>query len=172
MTNTKSGRSRFRKITPAEKNREQPQVMILYSSSGVGSASSFGVVMVDSPKILFALDPVFALLSFFTSTFPPVAPNSQSTETRHPAEKEAAPSSAGQSQSAVAFRFDLHNASITVLEDDEQLNSQAIRLTIKQISLSQQESVFRVRVQMNDPEPSVYSYRLYSLSRLSNWECP
>src|ERR1700733_2642793 len=161
MTNTKPGRSRFREIIPAEKNREQPQVMILYSSSGAGPASSsFAVVTVDSPKILFALDPVFALLSFFRSAFPPVAPNSQSIETRHPAEREAANSLASQSQSAFAFRFDLHDASITVLEDDEQLNSQAIRLAIKQISLSQQASVFCVQVQSAMTEPSVHPHRL------------
>jgi len=35
-------------------------------------------------------------------------------------------------RSAFTFHFDLHNTSITVLEDDEQLNSQAIRLVVKQ----------------------------------------
>jgi vacuolar protein sorting-associated protein 13A/C len=171
MTNTKPGRSWSREIILAEKNCEQ--VMILYSSSGAGSASSsFAVVMVDSPKILFALDPVFALLSFFTSAFPPVAPNSQSIEMRHLAEREAAQSSAGQSQFAFAFRFDLHNTSITVLEDDEQLNSQAIWLAIKQISLSPQASVFHVRVQLMMTESCVRPHRLCSLSWSGNWECP
>ena len=145
MTNTKPGRSRFREIIPAEKHREQAQIMILYSSSTGPNPSSFAVVSVDSPKILFALDPVFALLSFFTSAFPP-APAPQSAETRPLSEGETvAQSSVNQRQSAFAFRFDLHNASVTVLEDDEQPNSQAIRLAIKQISLSQQASVFCVR---------------------------
>lgn len=135
MTNTRPGKSRFREVIPAEKNREQAQVMIFYSTSGGGAPASQAIVTVDSPKILFALDPTFALLSFLTSPFPP-APRQPASE--EPEQALSVPPPA--SPSTLAFRFDLYNASITVLEDDEQANSQAMRLVIQQISLVQQVS--------------------------------
>ncbi|KAF8311204.1 hypothetical protein DL93DRAFT_2229838 [Clavulina sp. PMI_390] len=148
MTNTRPGKARYREVIPPEKNREQPQVMILYTSSGASTsrATSYAVVTVDSPKILFALDPMFALLNFFMSAFPP---SETPTDDDMPAQMQpdkltmdsqtiAKPSASSPPSTAFAFRFDLHDASVTVLEDDEQVNSQAIRLSIKQISLSQQ----------------------------------
>lgn len=143
VTNTRPGRSRFREVIPAEKNREQAQVMILYSSSGSSNPSpqSYAVITVDSPKILFALDPVFALLSFFTSAFPAQPPSEVQTDDQQLDEQSITPAtSPAQPQSGFAFRFDLHDASITVLEDDEQINSQALRLSINHISISQQVS--------------------------------
>lgn len=166
VTNTRPGRSRFREVIPAEKNREQAQVMILYSSSGSSNPSpqSYAVITVDSPKILFALDPAFALLSFFTSAFPAQPPVEAQTDDQQLDEKSIAPTSPAQPQSGFAFRFDLHDASITILEDDEQINSQALRLSINHISISQQVSHSlppKIRaLTLDDFEPATAYYRI------------
>lgn len=144
MNNIRPSNSKFREIIPAEKNREQPQLSVLYTSSGAGaSPSSLAIISIASPKILLALDPTFALLGFLTSAFPPsetpappIGESSKAVSTRTgaaPAETSPSPQ-----PSTLAFRFDMHDASIIVLEDDEQINSQAIRLAIKQVSVTQQ----------------------------------
>jgi vacuolar protein sorting-associated protein 13A/C len=137
MTNTLPGPSRFREIIPAHKNRDVAQFMVLYTSSGVGgSLSSVIIVTIDSPKILFALDPMFALLAFLTSAFPsPSTPENGETMPgiTGSVERQTPPTDA-----VTAFRLDLHDVSITVLESDQQANSQAIQLSIKRVLMSQQ----------------------------------
>jgi vacuolar protein sorting-associated protein 13A/C len=137
MTNTLPGLSRFREIIPAQKNRDLAQFTVLYTSSVVGgSRSSLVLVTIDSPQILFALEPVFALLAFLASAFPS-SPASESGETAtEPAEsleRQTPPT-----VSLMAFRLDLHDVSVTVLESDQQANSHAIQLSIKQVLMSQQ----------------------------------
>ena len=137
MTNTLPGSSRFREIIPAQKNRDLAQFTVLYTSSGAGnSRSSLVLVTIDSPQILFALDPVFALLAFLTSAFPspPASENGETTaETAGSLERQTS-----STVSLMAFRLDLHDVSVTVLESDQQANSQAIQLSIKQVLMSQQ----------------------------------
>lgn len=158
MTNTRPGKSRFREVIPAEKNREQAQVMVFYSTSGAGSPpASQGIITVDSPKILFALDPTFALLSFLTSPFPPAPPEPPNGELE---QTQSGPQPAAPS--TIAFRFDLYNASITVLEDDEQANSQAMQLVIQQVSLVQQ---VRYPTILSDSQAD-------SLIQLRTFHCP
>ncbi len=55
--------------------------------------------------------------------------------------EEGKPNVAATGQAPFPFRIDLHDVSITVLEDDLDPDSQAIRLTVAQVSLSQQASV-------------------------------
>ena len=140
MTNTCPGSSRFKEIIPLQKNRTQAQVMVMYSTSGTGgNQSAFVIVTIDSPKVLFALDPVFALFAFFTSGF-----SNSSPEPSHPRETdpEEHPGFSSVSQSRLGFRVDLHDVSLTLLENDEDLNSRAITLSIKQILMSQQVGGF------------------------------
>jgi len=66
--------TQFREIIPASK-RVDNQFMIQYSQTGGTDKSSMANVAIDSPKIIFSLDPVFALLDFFTSAFPPAPEN-------------------------------------------------------------------------------------------------
>ncbi|THH01814.1 hypothetical protein EW026_g979 [Hermanssonia centrifuga] len=132
MSNTRPGNSKFREIIPAA-HHTRNQVMVLYTMSSGADKSAMAVVTVDSPQIIFAIEPIMALLEFFTSStnedrqIEDAVPNVQSDET----------ASSPQS-STLNVRFDLHDVSVSVLENDSDVESRAIRLSIKQIFLSQQ----------------------------------
>ncbi|KAG2159854.1 vacuolar protein sorting-associated protein 13 [Suillus bovinus] len=127
MSNTRPGGSKFREIIPAA-DHDRNQFMVLYTTSG---SSSMVILTVDSPHVILAIEPVIALLEFFMSAFQQDAPvdidNTSTTESQRESP-----------QSRVDFRFDMHDVSVSVLENDEDANSQALRLYIDQILLSQQ----------------------------------
>ncbi|KAF8846387.1 vacuolar protein sorting-associated protein 13 [Paxillus ammoniavirescens] len=126
MSNTRPGGSKFREIVPAAEH-ERNQFMVLYTSSGT---SALAIVTVDSPRIIFAVEPVISLLSFFTSRR---LDTTITDENDKPGVGREA-----SSHSVTDFRLELHDVSISVLENDADDHSQAIRLYINQILLSQQ----------------------------------
>ncbi|KAG6381178.1 vacuolar protein sorting-associated protein 13 [Boletus reticuloceps] len=125
MSNTRPGGSKFREIVPAA-DHERNQFMVLYSSSGT---SALVVMTVDAPHIIFAVEPVFSLLSFFTSG--PSSPKASRENHEMEIRRES-------SVPATSLRLELHDVSISVLENDSDPCSQAIRLRINQILMSQQ----------------------------------
>ena len=138
ISNTTPAPSKFREIIPAAQH-DKNQFMLLYTSTGGSERSSLAVLTVDSPHILFSLAPVFALMEFFTSSFETSDPDVDETEVPKSLEK-GNPNTIPNEQEIIQFRIDLHDVSISVLEDDLDSESQAIRLTVAQISLSQQAS--------------------------------
>ncbi|KAI0756975.1 vacuolar protein sorting-associated protein 13 [Daedaleopsis nitida] len=144
MNNTRPGNSRFREIMPAAQH-ERNQVMLLYTMSGGQNSQSLAVLTVDSPEVIFAVDPVFALLDFFTSAF--------ATQTQQSGEQAEAistqDSQPASSSSTFDFRFDLHDVSVSILEDDTVSDTQAIRLSVKQLLIlitTHLQGVFAVSV--------------------------
>jgi vacuolar protein sorting-associated protein 13A/C len=131
MSNTRPGGSKFREIVPAAEH-ERNQFMVLYTSSGT---SALAIVTVDSPRIIFAVEPVISLLSFFTSR--------RSDTTITDENDKPGVGREASSHSVTDFRLELHDVSISVLENDADDHSQAIRLYINQILLSQQVSAPR-----------------------------
>ncbi|KAG6898100.1 hypothetical protein C0992_005427 [Termitomyces sp. T32_za158] len=128
MSNTRPGNTRFREIIPAAQH-DRNQFMIFYTMSG--GTDSVLVLSVDSPKVLFAIDPVFGLLEFFTSPF-------LSKSARVEGEKVPSGSADDRRISHLNFRLDLHDLSVSVLENDLDSNCQALKLSVNQILLSQQ----------------------------------
>ena len=142
MSNTRPGNSKFREIIPAAQH-DRNQLEVLYTVSGGADRSALAVATVESPHIIFAIEPVIALLEFFGSV-------AGQTPVQDPVtERDTSPTSPS-STSALAFRFDLHDASISILEDDSDSETQAIQLTVKQILLSQQVSsqLLRDRIEL------------------------
>lgn len=133
MSNTRPANSKFREIIPAAQH-DRNQVMILYTISGGETRSALAVATVESPQIIFAIEPVIALLQFFTSAS--TTPANEDAEQ----ESEVAPVVSPNPSPPLAFRFDLHQAAISILEDDTDPETQAIQLTVKQVLLSQQVS--------------------------------
>ncbi|KAJ7169902.1 vacuolar protein sorting-associated protein 13 [Mycena filopes] len=86
------------------------QFMVLYTMTGGANPTALAVLTVDSPQVIFAVDPVFALLRFFTSA----------------------------NQTQIDFRVDLHDVSVSVLENDADAETPAMKLTINQVLVSQQ----------------------------------
>lgn len=128
MSNTRPGSSKFREIIPAAQHNRN-QFMLLYTMSGAASGAALAVLTVDSPKIIFAIDPVISLLEFFTT--------SGTNESLF--ENPTTPVNTAQTEGPqLDFRVDLHDVSISVIENDADPESQAIKLYINQILLSKQ----------------------------------
>ncbi|KAL0951191.1 hypothetical protein HGRIS_007919 [Hohenbuehelia grisea] len=134
VSNTQAGNTQFREIIPAARH-DRNQFMLLYTMAGGKNASSLAVLTVDSPQVIFAVDPIFSLLDFIMSAFP-AQPAAAIEEV--PAQDVTQTSASNASQSVLDFRIDLHDVSVSVLEDDTKQNSQCIKLTIQQILLSKQ----------------------------------
>ncbi|CAE6445232.1 unnamed protein product [Rhizoctonia solani] len=132
MSNTRPGPTKFREIMPAAQH-DRNQFMILYSTSGGPKPSSRAIVTIDSPKIIFSMDPVFALIDFFSSPFANPEP---AEDANTGAQIEAVDSDTQASE--LAYRVDIHDLSVNILEDDADSHSQAIHLTVKEASTSQQ----------------------------------
>lgn len=130
--NTRPGLSKFREIIPAAQH-DRNQFMVLYTMTGGANPTALAVLTVDSPQVIFAIDPVIALLRFFTSAFPAAAVGQVDDDL-------ASEAQAGESknQTTIDFRVDLHDVSISVLENDADAESPAMKLTINQVLLSQQ----------------------------------
>ena len=133
MSNTRPGNTKFREIIPAAQHNRN-QVMILFTSTGGHENASIVVITVDSPQVIFAVDPIIGLLEFFTSAL-----QAQPAETQE-FQEESSNSAAVQSSSAMNFRLDLHDVSVSILENDTDVNTRAIRLGIRKLFLSQQVS--------------------------------
>jgi vacuolar protein sorting-associated protein 13A/C len=144
ITNTRPGNTKFREIIPAAKH-DRNQFMVLFTMSGGADNTSLAVITIDSPKVIFTLDPIFALLDFVMSAFPPIPPP-EAGEDDHDARTKAVSTTKTKPASTVdtsqssnfAFRVDMHDVAVTVLESDTDANSQAISLGIQQILMSQQ----------------------------------
>ncbi|KAF8761669.1 Vacuolar protein sorting-associated protein [Rhizoctonia solani] len=132
MSNTRPGPTKFREIMPAAQH-DRNQFMILYSTSGGPNPSSRAIVTIDSPKIIFSMDPVFALVDFFSS---PYANPEVTNEENAGAQIEEVDT--GAQTSELAYRVDIHDLSVNILENDADPHSQAIHLTVKEVSTSQQ----------------------------------
>ncbi|KAF5314046.1 hypothetical protein D9611_006808 [Ephemerocybe angulata] len=137
MSNTRPGQTKFREIIPAAAH-ERNQFMILYTSSGTQSGTgpnALAVVTVDSPQIIFAVDPVFALLQFFTSALvPEPSPGPEASLIQSPSEEPQQPAQPSQ----LDIRVDLHDVSVSILENETDPQSRAIQLHISQVLFSQQ----------------------------------
>lgn len=130
MSNTKPGQTRFREIIPAAQH-DRNQFMVFYSASSAPKPSALAVVTIDAPHIIFSIDPVFALVDFFKS---PAGPSSSEAVVHGESQAEVTT----ESRSLMDFRLDLHDVAISVLENDQDPDTQALKLSIQQILVSQQ----------------------------------
>jgi len=132
MCNTEPENTQFREIIPAT-HHDRNQFMVLFSTAGGLDGASLAVVTIDSPQIIFSIRPLFALLDFFTTE---TYSDAWTVDERNHAVK----SSSVQSRKELDFRLDLHDVAICVLENDQDPNTQAIKLNIQQLLISQQVS--------------------------------
>lgn len=148
MSNTRKGDTKFREIIPAARHNRN-QVMVLYSVAGGRDNSSVAIVTVDSPQLILAIDPMFALLDFAMSPFSTAAPQSQlgtasTAQARGPGTQGVTQEPDGSGQGGqIGFRFDMHDVVVSILEDETNVDSRAIRLYVRQLLLSQQVNPHR-----------------------------
>lgn len=147
--------TQFRDIIPAI-SHEGHQFMLSYSMGSDGSA--LALITVDSPKIIFSLDPLFALVDFFMSAFdeqqnePEQSSRAVSrkqiesshqthrstTKERQAKKAQKDVSSQSESTAAMAFRVNVVDPTIILLAEPEKSDTKAIILSIRQILMSQQ----------------------------------
>ena len=143
MNNTRKGDTKFREIIPAARH-ERNQVMVLYTAAGGRDNSSVAIVTVESPQLILAIDPMFALLDFATSPFnaPTPQPQSGTASTAQVINGGNQVATQGSNTSGqgggIGFRFDLHDVVVSILEDETSVDSRAMRLHVRQLLLSQQ----------------------------------
>lgn len=129
--------TKFREIVPATRHSGH-QFMIHYSQASGVDRSAIANVTVDSPKVIFSLDPVFALLDYFMSAFPKAVPAPLEID---PAlveadEQEIAPPA--PSSGEFAWRVNVVSPTIILLEDPSKSDSEAVVLSLSQLQMSQQ----------------------------------
>lgn len=149
--------TKFREIVPAVKH-DGHQFMMSYSVSGGDDGSALALITVDSPKVIFSLDPVFALLNFFMSAFPDSPPDEDQTDTSPTGTTVANSSAHGSAQTlsttmsskdpnataaspaagSLAFRVNVVDPTIILLAAPDRHDTEAIVLSIKQVLMSQQ----------------------------------
>jgi vacuolar protein sorting-associated protein 13A/C len=116
--------------------------MVSYTMSGGADRSSVANVTVDTPSIIFSLDPLFALLNF--ASYPFKDSNSSATPqeeaeiqqvTEKVEEREGADDAA---TGGLAFRVNVVQASVKLLADPTRHDSEAVVLSIRQVQMAQQ----------------------------------
>ena len=133
INNTRPGLTKYREIIPAAQHHRN-QFMLLYTTSGGSNSTSLGVLTVDSPQVIFAIDPVISLLNFFNSASHNTAPQPSPTEYISEDYDHRLQDDHGRTD----FRVDLHDVSLSILENEADSETRAICLYISQVSLSQQ----------------------------------
>lgn len=139
ISNTMPGPSKFREIIPAAKH-DRNQFMVLFTMSGGKDNSSLAIVTVEAPKFLFTLEPLFALGNFFASAFvaPPAEEQVDLSKAQTSVKTNSELEQSTHPENPLAFRVDLNDVSVTLLESDTDIHSQAIQLSIQQVMMSQQ----------------------------------
>lgn len=143
VTDTAPARqTKWREIVPASKNGQSHQLMVSYSASGGKDNSAMVNVSLDTPTIIFTLEPVFAVLDFLTSA-------AQQMQEDEPAQKPASdnakaieasaasPETPAQS-SSLAFRVNIVAAKIMLLADPTRSDCEAVVLSVGQLQMAQQ----------------------------------
>lgn len=133
VNNTRPGHTKYREIIPASQHHRN-QFMLLYTTSGGSNSASLAVLTVDSPRVIFAIDPVISLLDFFTSAFHNTTLSPSPTEFVSDEYDHGEQSGHGR----IDLRVDLHDISLSILENEADSETRAICLYIGQVSLSQQ----------------------------------
>lgn len=126
--------------------------MVSYAMSGGTERNSVANVTIDTPSIIFSLDPLFALLAFASAPFKANTQETQSAQAleddndgKHTGNSAVTGQPANQQQQAVetaggglAYRVNVVQASVKLLADPTKHDSEAIVLSIRQVQLAQQ----------------------------------
>mgnify|MGYP001587833908 CR=1 FL=1 len=103
------------------------------------SRSAFANVTIDSPKVIFSLDPLLALLDYFMSAFRQaqvVAPPSPDDEPNALPIADA-PAANEPSTSTFAFLVNVVSPTISLLDNPERADSEAVILSVSQVWMAQ-----------------------------------
>ena len=155
MDSRKKETNKFRKIMSLINDDVKQQFMASVSISGGDERHMIAMLTVDSPRIIFAMDYVFALTAYASSAFPKDdKPEVESDATDDAAASEdldsanasdkGETSNVGSSQSpggmTMSFRINIEDPQVILIANPAITNSEAIVLGTKQVLLSQQNA--------------------------------
>ncbi len=141
--------------------------MLQYNVTGGQDRSALALVTVDSPQVILAIDPMFALLNFATSPFKNAAVQEEPEEpadTGAVAKQDSTPKTTGP---PFAFRVEVVQSTIMVLASDTDPKSQAIQLSIKNVVLAQQVRRERLSFLLLQPKLIFFSFLSQSKTTLA-----
>ncbi|WFD25298.1 Vacuolar protein sorting-associated protein 13 [Malassezia nana] len=130
----------FRDIVPKIEHNGR-QFMLNYTKTPEPESHVLMVVTVDSPKLIFSLDPLFALIHFVGAGFPQKEadePEEQGSVEPVEPERRASVAAPSSSEPSFSFRLNVVEPRILLLSSPERSDSQAIVLLMRQVVLSQQ----------------------------------
>jgi vacuolar protein sorting-associated protein 13A/C len=145
--------NKFRKIMTSA-NKGVQQFMASVSMTGGEKQSVIGVVAVDSPRIIFALDYVFAIQRFVSTSLQteepavademsessPEASDADSMQVVFTGQTEKTPLPQ-ESRMSIAFRVNIVDAQVILIANPLSASSEAIVLGTKQVLLSHQHAL-------------------------------
>ncbi|EKD14034.1 uncharacterized protein L3040_007960 [Drepanopeziza brunnea f. sp. 'multigermtubi'] len=160
--------NKFRKIMTSS-NKDVQQFMASVTISGGKERNLIAIVAVDSPRVIFALDYLFAIQKFVAEGLvveeSPIQDDESMTELQDDTDNEStmvgsrptlartkstkslaktssqASSQAGESSMTIAFRINVVDAQLILIANPLSSNSEAIVLGTKQIIMSQQHAL-------------------------------
>lgn len=159
--------NKFRKIMTSM-NKDVQQFMASVTISGGQERNLIAILSIDSPKVIFALDYLFALQAFLTESLKveePMLPDNEddiaesenvsdadsmavvrpktvASQARTPSKSPSQSSaSSDQSSMSIAFRVNVVDAQIILIANPLSTSSEAIVLGTKQILMSQQHAL-------------------------------
>ena len=147
--------NKFRKIMSLINDNVKQQFMASVSISGGESRQLVAMVTIDSPRIIFAMDYLFALVSFVKESFAMEEPTAVElseedmdylTDTESglttpitDVSRDEGSTSSSQGMS-ISFRINIEDAQVILIANPTISNSEAIVLGTKQVLLSQQNA--------------------------------
>lgn len=157
--------SKFRKIMTSS-NKSVQQFMASVSMSGGQEKNLIAVVAIDSPRIIFALDYLFAIQKFIMTGLQADEPSTAALESpvetpdisdaesmqvqwtggssqknRQGSQPEVASTKNEESKMSIAFRVNIVDSQVILIANPLSSSSEAIVLGTKQVLLSQQHSL-------------------------------
>jgi vacuolar protein sorting-associated protein 13A/C len=134
--------TKWREIIPACEH-DGHQFMVGFTMSGGPDRSSIANVTLDTPTVIFSLDPLFALVSFFTSAFQDstgaLSPDLNDTETDLQTAERTKPEEEWPQRSfSLAYRVNISKAKVVLLAEPERADTEAIMLAIDRVQMAQQ----------------------------------
>jgi vacuolar protein sorting-associated protein 13A/C len=150
------GLNKFRKIMSLINNDVKQQFMASVSISGGKERNLIALLTIDSPRIILALDYLFALQAFANAGLATDEPLAIEEETEHEEtdsddelmspdgsrtlEKPQAPSESGDGGMNISFRVNLVDAQVVLIANPAMASSEAIVLGTKQVLVSKQQA--------------------------------
>ena len=128
---------KWRDIIPAAKH-EGHQLMLSYTMAGGVDRSAVADLTIDSPTVIFSLDPIFRLANFALSAFQSADEAAGEDQVVEPGIGDAEEPPAASPASSLAYRVNIVATKVYLLADPERNDSEAVVLSIAQILVSQQ----------------------------------